>query len=323
MHSVVVIKKGYIVEEDYSNPSYDQNRRHVIQSCTKSIISALIGIAIHVGYISNVDQKILDYFPDREIDNLNAQKQAWTIEHFLTMTSGLEWDEWPAKQSLFRSWYTSGDWVQFILDRPVVNEPGTVFNYNSGAVHILSAIIQQATGSTTLEFAQKYLFDPLGITNLYWSRDPEGIYTGGGGLELTPRDMAIIGYLYLNNGIWGDEQIIPAHWVEYSTKTQISASSHISGLDYSYLWWVYPSLVAYAALGWAGQQIFVIPDHELVVVFTGDILTFPSYYITLIRDFIFPAENVKVSEMDNPGLFLITFIIPGILTIIVRRRKAH
>ncbi len=96
MHSVVVIKNGYIVEEAYPNPSYDQNRRHVINSCTKSIISALIGIAIHEGYISSVDQKILDFFPDREIGNFDAQKQALTIEHFLTMTSGLEWDEWPA-----------------------------------------------------------------------------------------------------------------------------------------------------------------------------------------------------------------------------------
>ena len=200
VHSVVIIKNGYIVEETYPSDSYKQNTLHTIYSCTKSITSALIGIAIDQGYISGLDQKVLDFFPDREIANLDTQKQSITIEHLLTMTSGMEWDEWTIpyidaqgnwnlQNSLAQMDY-SEDWVQYVLDRPLVDEPGKVFNYNTGTTHLLSAIIHQATGRTTRDFAQEYLFDPLGITEINWPTDPQGIFEGGNALALKPRDMA-------------------------------------------------------------------------------------------------------------------------------------
>ncbi|MFX0210302.1 MAG: serine hydrolase domain-containing protein, partial [Candidatus Hodarchaeota archaeon] len=242
---VIVIKNGYIVEERYLDPKYDQNTLHQIYSCTKSITSALIGITIHDGYISSINRHILDFFPEREIANLDSQKQAITLEHLLSMTSGLDWKEWPTfvpygdPANTVNKWHESEDWVKFVLDRPMANESGEVFNYNSGTSHLLSAIIQYVTGNSTLSFAQKHLFGPLGIksTNFDWPTDPQGINLGGTGITMTPRDMAKFGFLYLNYGIWDGKQIIPREWVEISTRSHISASSHIRGKDYGYQWW--------------------------------------------------------------------------------------
>jgi len=329
MHSVVIIKDGYIIEESYPHLSYDQDTTHIIYSCTKSITSALIGIAIREGYLTGIDQRVLDFFPDREITNIDAKKQALTIEHLLTMTSGLEWNEWPGwvaysdPANTYRSWVVSDDWVQFVLDRSMVKEPGEEFNYNTAVSHLLSAIIQQATGITTLEFAQQHLFEPLGINKLNWPTGPQGVYEGGSSLALTPRDMAKFGYLYLNKGIWDGEQILPRDWVEVSTKGQVSAESHISGCEYGYQWWIYPNMDMYAGLGYAGQQIFVLPDYNIVIVFTGNNPSFVRHYIQLISDFIIPAEIMEVNELAEPLPVLIIFIISGTLTMIIYRKKTH
>lgn len=329
MHSVLIIKDGYIIEESYPHPSYDQDTTHIIYSCTKSITSALIGIAIREGFLTGIDQRIMDIFPDREIANLDAHKQSLTIEHLLTMTSGLEWNEWPGwvaysdPANTYRSWVVSDDWVQFVLDRPMVKEPGEEFNYNTAVSHLLSAIIQQVTGITTLEYAQQHLFEPLGISKLNWPTDPQGVYEGGSSLALTPRDMAKFGYLYLNKGVWDGEQIVPSDWVEESTIGHVSAKSHITGCDYGYQWWIYPNLDMYAGLGYAGQQIFVLPDYNIVIVFTGNNPSFVRHYIRLISDYIIPAEKMELNELAEPLPVLIIFIIPGTLTMIIYRRKMH
>jgi CubicO group peptidase (beta-lactamase class C family) len=264
VHSVLVVRNGYIVAEKYFQP-YDQNSRHVIFSCTKSFISALIGITIDEGAIAGVDQPILDFFPDRTFANVDERKESMTLEHLLTMRSGLDWVEGvPAETEMEKT----DNWVQYILDRPMAAEPGSEFHYCSGCSHLMSAIIQETTGTDTLAFAQSRLFEPLGITDVYWGLDVTGIANGGWGLEVTPRDMAKFGYLYLNEGVWDGKQIIPAEWFKTSTQQSVALREE---MGYGYQWWIYPQMRIYAARGFQHQAIYVIPDLNVVVVFTAGI----------------------------------------------------
>ena len=260
IHSVLIVRNGYMVLEAYFDP-YDQDISHVVHSVTKSITSALVGISIREGYVDGVNQPVLNHFPERTVSNLDPAKQAMTLEHLLNMTSGLSWPEvsspYVSLSNPVRQMLRSQDFVQFVLDRPMNEEPGTSFNYNTGASHLLSAIIQETTGISTLSFAQKHLFRPLGISNVYWPSDPDGITSGGIGIRMTPRDMAKFGYLYLNKGIWDGEQVVPAEWTEASTRKQTPSSGYG---PYGYQWWIGPE--AYWALGFLGQRIVVIPAEQ-------------------------------------------------------------
>jgi CubicO group peptidase (beta-lactamase class C family) len=162
----------------------------------------------------------------------------------------------------------TANWVGFVLDQSMATAPGTAFSYSSGASHLLSAIVQEATGTRTIYFATDHLFDPLGIKRVSWPSDPQGIAFGAGGLWLTPRELARFGQLYLQGGVWGGEQIVPAEWVEASIAPQVSA--HGAASHYGYQWWVRGSGI-YAAHGYRGQRIFVVPHLDMVVVFTADL----------------------------------------------------
>jgi CubicO group peptidase (beta-lactamase class C family) len=282
--SVIVVRNGYIVLEKYYSP-YRQKDPHDTWSITKSVVSALVGIAIQAGYIPSVDDPVLDYFPERTFENNDARKRAITVEHLLTLSSGLAWD-WDDMVS-------SRDWVQYTLDQPMHVEPGTEFFYSSGDAHLLSAILQAATGLNTRDFAQRYLFDPLGISDVTWKTDLEGIAKGGWGLAMKPRDMAKLGYLYLNQGAWDGQQIIPARWIEASTTRHIQVPEPVEPWDLymGYLWWVHGD-GPYAAHGMKGQFIYVIPELDLVVVFTSDITDakFAQPQL-LIRDYVIPAVS--------------------------------
>ena len=262
VHSVLVVRNGYIIAETYY-PPFQQDTKHQLYSVTKSFISALVGIAIEKGYIGGVDQRVVGFFPEREFANHDGRKAAMTLEHLLTMTSGLDWEEgMPTYQEMGRT----KDWVHYVLDKPITADPGSQFNYCSGCSHVMSAIIQETTGMGTLEFAQRHLFEPLGISNVYWETDRSGIPNGGWGIEMTPRDMAKFGYLYLNDGVWDEQQIVPAAWVRTSVEGDTTFDD---GWRYGYQWWIYPSFGAYAAIGLGAQIIFVMPDMEMVVVFTA------------------------------------------------------
>jgi CubicO group peptidase (beta-lactamase class C family) len=189
----------------------------------------------------------------------------------------------------------STDWVNFVLDRPMAAAPGTAFNYSSGGSHLLSAIVQKATGTRTISFARKVLFEPLGISRVGWLSDPDGIALGAGGLRLTPRDMAKLGQLYLQGGLWSGEQVVPAEWVEASVSRQVSA--HGAASYYGYQWWVRGSGI-YAAHGYRGQRIFVVPHLGMVVVFTADLPgNTPS---VLLSSFIIPAARSPEPLPENP-----------------------
>jgi len=297
-HSVLIVRNGYVVAEAYF-PPYKRDTRHTTRSCGKSFTAALVGIAIREGYIDDVHHQVLDFFPERTFANPDPRKDSMTLEHLLTMTSGLDWPEssvpYASSRNVMNQMMRSRDWVQFVLDRPMVAEPGTTFNYSSGVSHLLSAIIHETTGMSSISFAQTHLFEPLGFFYAIWPSDPQGISFGGGGIRITPRDMAKFGQLYLQGGIWNGQQIVPAEWVEASVAKQISASGAAS--YYGYQWWVRGS-GTFAAHGYGGQRIFAIPDLEMVVVFTGELSgNAPS---VLLSTYIIPAAKSPEPLPENP-----------------------
>jgi CubicO group peptidase (beta-lactamase class C family) len=298
VRSMLVIHNGYLVFERYFIPTlYDVDDTHIIYSCTKSVSSSLIGIAIDKGYIDNTSQLLVDFFPDLYIDNLDSRKEAITLENVLTMTSGLEWDE--DDYDNYNDYFglvNSENWAQYVLNKSMVADPGATFYYNTGGSHLLSAIINRTTGMSTLDFAIENLFGPLGITTYSWIQDPQGNQFGGSALSLRPRDMAKFGYLFLNQGEWDGTQIISSEWVTTSTADHVAPSATVS---YGYQWWVSPSYGYYSARGYQGQFIFVVPDEDLVVVFTSDMndiyistdVILSSYVIPAVQDEIVPAES--------------------------------
>ena len=284
--SVTVIRNGYLVADAAIYP-YEKDTKHIIHSCTKSIVSALIGIAIEQGYIDGVQTPVLDFFPGRSAENIDENKKSMTLDDLLTMSSGLNCrDSYLYRWSGLNEMRASSDWVQHMLDLPMAEAPGTRFEYCNGASFLLSAILTETTGTSAHEFADKYLFGPLGITDVIWPINPQGINIGWGELRMRPQDLAKIGYLYLRGGEWDGEQIIPSSWVEESTQ------KHISGTledGYGYQWWVDDSGI-FMAVGYAGQFIFVVPEEELVVVFNSD-LDDRDFYVpqVLLVDYIIPA----------------------------------
>ena len=298
VHGVLVVRNGYTVVEAYY-PPYGPNIRHSTASVGKSFTGALVGIAIHEGYIDSVDQKVLDFFSNHPTAHSDPLKQAMAVEDLLTMRSGLDWPESAASYSssgnIMNQMMGSLDWASFVLDQPMVAEPGTRFNYSSGDSHLLSAIIQEATGMSTLSFARSRLFEPLGISRVFWPSDPHGIAFGAGGLWLTPRDMAKFGQLYLQGGVWDGKQVVPAEWVAASIARQVSA--HGAASYYGYQWWVRVD-GTFAAHGYRGKRIFVVPDLEMVVVFTADLPgNTPS---VLLSSFILPAAKSPEPLPENP-----------------------
>lgn len=279
MMSVLVVRDGCLVLEAYFHP-YGPDDRNDLWSCTKSVTSMLIGIALAEGYLDSLDQHVLDFFPDRTFRQVDERKQAMTIRDLLTMQTGLDWPEdlysYQDPNNIVIRMINSSDWVQFVLDHRMIHEPGTAFEYNTGASHLLSVILERATQMRAQEFAQEYLFGPLGITNLDWLNDPQGSSSGGHGLILTPRDMAKLGYLYLRQGEWNGVQIVPAEWVEVSTQQHVAMPFLYGSLfryGYGYQWWVFPEMNeyehgVYSAIGYQGQYIFVVPDQDVVVVLT-------------------------------------------------------
>lgn len=312
--SVLVIRHGYLVQEQYFQ-NYTRNKLHQVWSVTKSFTSALIGIAKEEGYLT-LDQKVLDFFPERNFSHIDPRKQAITIEHLLTMTSGLNW---PGEGIMGAFWIPSEDPVEFVLNRTMEHNPGEVFTYNSGATHILSAILQKVTGKTTLAYAQEKLFEPLGMGNLTWEHDQLGIYFGGHGLALTPRDMARFGYLYLNNGTWEEEQqFVPRTWVNQSTNKYIQVDE---STDYGYLWWLYPERGLYAAQGFMGQRIFVLPEYDLLIVFTGALFD-ATIYFELIDQYILSALlGYNTQSTGITFLFTLATIIVSLSQLITQKRK--
>lgn len=267
IHSLQIARNGKMVVDATFYP-YDGETIHDVASVTKSVMTTLIGIAVDQGKLS-LDDKMVSFFPDREIANLDARKEAITVEHLVSMTSGLQCARDGTEGDSAIEMQRTADYVQYALDLPMAHEPGTQFIYCSPAISLLSPILMQATGMTTLEFARQYLFEPLGIQEVLWETDPQGNYRGWGDLSLHPRDMAKIGLLFLQEGRWEDEQVVSRRWVREARTAQ---SETPEGEDpYGYGWWLTPDIPGvYRAEGRNGQYIFILPQWNMVVVSTGE-----------------------------------------------------
>lgn len=269
-YSLLVVRNGFIVFEKYylqGNP----NRYSVVHSVTKSVMSTLIGIALDKGYLPGVEQNISEYFPEYFTDELDPRKKEISIDHLLTMSAGFKWNDWGPE---LYDWIWSTDTARYTLNLPLDNTPGAVFNYNSSISHLLSIILTKATETSTIEFADQHLFKPLGIRHRYWGHDLQGFNFGGFGLALSARNLAKIGFLYLNDGYWDGQPIVPESWVKESTRQQIQAHPHpIYGqFAYGYQWWVkdVDGCRSYRAWGRRGQYIVVVPQLDLVIAVTSD-----------------------------------------------------
>jgi CubicO group peptidase (beta-lactamase class C family) len=278
IHSLLLVRNGWLVLESYFNGHYVAEL-HEQQSVTKSFTSAAIGIAIEQGRISGVEEPVLGFFDDDTVvENLDERKRRITLEDLLTMRSGTDYNERGSDSPHWQLNRMQRGWTKFILDRPMLREPGTHFQYDSGAVILSSALIKQRYGVHADIFARKHLFEPLGIDRLSWYRNAERHPHTGGGLALRSRDMARFGLLYLRDGRWGDRQVVPKEWVRTSLSRQVEfdPQSGRRSVGYGYWWWVFPpdpggagQRDIYAAAGWKGQYIFIVPEHEMVVVVTA------------------------------------------------------
>lgn len=270
MDSVLVTRHGRIVLEATYAP-FRGGLRHHIYSATKSVTSTLVGMALGEGLLDSTDRRVVDLFADRTIANLDDAKKAITVRHLLDMTSGLAWQEGlgganDSNIAMFRA----PDWRQFVLDQPVATAPGTRFYYNSGNSHLLSAILSKVAGRSASDYAREKLFGPLGIDDVLWQADPQGVPIGGWGLYLQPRDMAKIGYLWLRGGVWEGRQILPAAWIEGVRAADIDmGESWASDLRYGRQFWVMPLRDAFMAVGKHRQLIVVMPKLDIVAVVTG------------------------------------------------------
>jgi CubicO group peptidase (beta-lactamase class C family) len=265
LHSLLVSWRGEVILERYYNGKKPASLAN-IKSASKSVISALVGIAIEQGRIRSVKEPISSFFPELMTDVKNRAKASITIEDLLTMQSGLE----TTSNRNYGAWVLSGNWVRHVLNKPLLNAPGTHMVYSTGNTHLLSAILSKATGQSTWQFAQETLAKPMGFSLPQWPRDPQGIYFGGNDMLMTPRQMLAFGEMYLRRGRLGDRQIVPRTWVDASFVARAQSTREWER-QYGYGWWMRQlgGYQTYYAWGYGGQFVFVTPDLDLVVVTTS------------------------------------------------------
>ncbi len=266
IHSLLISHQGErILEQYYSGRTATQPAN--MKSASKSVISALIGIAIDKGYINSVDESVATFFPSFIHPQSPEIWQTLTIRDLLTMQAGLQ----STSGRNYGRWVVSENWVDTALSQPFVSEPGSDMIYSTGSTHILSAIITEATGVSTREFAQQHLASPLGFRMAYWSQDPQGVFFGGNDMEITPRQMLAFGELYLNNGQYNNTQIVSEAWVENSHQSH-AVSPRGQGRFYGYGWWLreMAGMLVPLAWGYGGQLIVVVEEYDLVIVTTSD-----------------------------------------------------
>ena len=290
IHAIVTVKDGVIIDEYYKG-GYDETSVFTLQSVSKTFTGTLIGLAIEQGYIAGVEAKLSEYLP-QIADFEDAQKQAITLEHLLTHTSGLEWYEWGGNSSSWRPFRQSDNWVDYILSRNMIMRPGSAFAYSTGGTHLLAAVLQEATGQSAYEYGKEHLFSPMGMDSVEWRSDPQDITDGGNGIAMTARDAAKFGQLILNRGRWGDSQLLPESWIDQSVERRVPGADGASA--YGYQWWLRTcgagNYDVYYAMGHGGQFIFVVPELNLVTVMTSrteSTYTPRAYFI----DYILAAYN--------------------------------
>ncbi|MEE2765013.1 MAG: sodium/solute symporter [Candidatus Neomarinimicrobiota bacterium] len=291
------------------HPYYNKTRLHTMQSVSKSITAAAVGIALKNGKIQGLDAKIMDYFDGYESSTPDPKRDAMTIRDVLTMTTGIQWDEssmpYTDSTSNCVQMEKSTDWIQYIIDQPMAFEPGEKYEYNSGATMLLSYLINKTTGQDLTDYVETNLFDILGITDYYWKHTPKGLTDAEGGLYLTPRDIAKFGYLYLHNGKWDGKQVLPENWVDITRTKPVDTAS--PWFKYSFQWWLMTygdNHTALLASGLGGQRMIILPELNIVAVFTGwNIYEMPALNSWMAMNKIINAVDVEMNH--NPKLFIL------------------
>ncbi|MGW0649219.1 serine hydrolase domain-containing protein [Streptomyces umbrinus] len=285
--SALIIRHDRLVAERYYDGGGAQ-RSNNVHSVSKSVLQALVHIAVEKGDIRGLDDPVADYLPEY-FSEASPDKKTITIRHMLTMRSGLDWTEDSTESRVEKT----SNWVRSILGRELVSAPGTTYNYSSGNTHVVSAVLQKATGMSTCQFAHQYLFGPMGITAEHWGRDPQGVFSGGYNVYLTPREMAKFGLLYLHDGKWGGRQLVPRGAVR-------AAQARTTEVDdvfaYSEGWWTQTisERSTYFAWGFGGQFIYVIPSADVVLVTSED------------------TSDNSINKEINPREFIRDYLLPAI-----------
>ena len=258
------------------HPYYKGGKLHTMQSVSKSVMATLIGISIKRGEIENTSVRAADFLANYQAPDTDPRRSRMTLEHLLTMTAGIQWDEdtydYTDPRNGCAVMESLDDWTAHVWGLPMAAEPGSTYVYNSGVTMLINQVLHQATGEHALAYAEKHLFAPLGITEFYWKQTPAGETDAEGGLYLTPRDLAKIGYLYAMDGVWEGKRLLPEGWVQRAT-------SPLSDPDYrtwryGYQWWLAPyeggmQTYSWQGSGFGGQQLIVLPEYDLVAVFTA------------------------------------------------------
>ncbi len=309
VHGLLIVRDGKLAVEEYfrgqiyvnagnrfgPTVEFDRDRIHNLASVTKSVTSALTGLAIEQGFIDSVNDSIHLYLPDLA-DFMQDQKKRILVKHLLTMTSGWTWSE-------NTDMVPSNDMYQFnvqpnpllfLVNKGMAAEPGDSWVYNGGAVTLLGKVIENASGMGLEAFSKRYLFEPLGITDFQWPYIKPNLVAAHGDLKLRPRDMAKIGQLYLDGGLWQGRRLLSEEWVNKSVERSIAfQDGHLLG--YAYLWWLrrYPmgagEVDAFFASGWGGQRIIVMPELDMVVVLTGGNYESPEPVDEIMERHVIPA----------------------------------
>ena len=270
INSVTIVRNGFLVADKYFN-GYDQNDIYNYKGASINIISALIGIALENKIIDSLDQKIMEFFPEYNRLDLDPKIFDVTIKHLLTMKAGFD-----SERNNYSQIYYSDNWIGSTISLPLLSDPGADFRFNIFCAHLLSGIITKASGMSTLDYAKKYLFEPLNISVQYWERDPQNNYFGGNNMYLKPSDMAKLGLLYLNNGMFEEKRIIPVDWIEKSTTNYTSFDNlswdGIHGINFGYMLWTgtmnHYNLIF--TIGYGGQYVFLFPNLDLIIIITAN-----------------------------------------------------
>lgn len=259
------------------HPTYRRGSLHTLQSVSKTVASVVIGVATTRGAFPGLDTPILKYWDTSKVANMDDRKRRIVIRHLLTMTGGFDWNEsvpYSDPRNTAGALEASPDWVQFTIDRPMMREPGTQFNYSSGESALLAHVFYRATGVDIEEYAARYLFAPLGITEWFWKRTPSGTIDTEGGLYLEARDLARVWQLCLQGGVWNGTRLVSESWVRESVTPQIATSTRAGAPQYGYKWWLYgnplkPGAFIWTGSGYGGQFPMAFPDQDMVVVFNA------------------------------------------------------
>ena len=311
-HSLLIVRNNRLVLEQYWSGktskgeyvNFDKDTLHELQSVSKSVTSLLVGLGISQGFITSIDDAIENYLPEYGAAFSTIEKSNISVRNILMMQSGIEWDEWTLPYSDDRNSHVamnlSDDPIDYVLSQPMAMQPGTSFVYNSGLTIAAGKILENSTQQNLAQYARDNLFTPLDIRDVDWYRYSNGIYQTGGGISMRPRDMAKLGQLILNNGWWNGESIIPEQWIKDSVSAKIKFPDNFYDDYYGYFWWRQEFTVndqtinSIHAAGYGGQHIYIIPEFNLVLIFTAgnyDSVQLSNKPEQLIREYILPALN--------------------------------